>query len=163
MIPALDTSRTASAGPQSVGFNHAPPRWTTRDLLLVLLLAVVFFILLRPTFKDPFYWDSSYAPDTATRLVHGWLNPHMEGFADPGHPILIPELYAVGWLIFPSDPVWWPHLVASLLCFLTLLYSYRIGAWLGGPLLGFAGALLIMLDPLFLAQSGATYIAAPSV
>ena len=161
MIPALDTSHIAGAKPH--GLNPSAPRWGARDVLLVLLLAIVFFILLRPTFQDPFYWDSTYAVDTATRLVQGWLNPHMKGFADPGHPVLIPELYALGWLIFPGDPVWWPHLVASLLCFLTLLYSYRIGAWLGGPLLGFAGALLIMLDPLFLAQSGATYLAAPSV
>lgn len=161
MIPALDTSPTTGAQPD--GLNPAPPRWATRDLLSVLLLAIVFFILVWPTVKDPFYWDSSYAADTTTRIVQGSMNPHMKGFADPGHPVLIPELYAFGWLLLRGTPVWWPHCVAFLLCFLTLLYSYRIGEWLGGPLLGLAGALLIMMDPLFLAQSGATYLAAPSV
>jgi hypothetical protein len=157
MTPALNIPHTSTVPDASL------PRWRTRDVLSVLLLAIVFFILLRPTFHDPFYWDSSYAADTATRLLQGSLNPHMRGFADPGHPVLIPELYAVGWLVLRGTPVWWPHCVAFMLCFLTLLYSYRIGAWLGGPLLGLAGALLIMIDPLFLAQSGATYLAAPSV
>ena len=82
MIPALDTSHTTGAKPD--GLNPSAPRWGARDVLLVLLLAIVFFILLRPTFQDPFYWDSTFAVDTATRLVQGWLNPHMKGFADPG-------------------------------------------------------------------------------
>ena len=154
----ISTSFSAQASPSTPGF-----RWRARDLLALLLLAIVFFILERTTFNDPYYWDSSYPADVANRMFHDHLNPVMKNFSDPGHPVLIEELYAAGWLAMGRTPAWWPHLVAFALSFLVLLYSYRIGSCLGSSLAGLVAAFLILLDPLFLASAGTIYPALPSV
>ncbi|MGC2111237.1 MAG: hypothetical protein WA655_17110 [Candidatus Korobacteraceae bacterium] len=154
VIPASASTRGQISAPDL--------RWRARDFLALLLLAVVFFILERPTFHDPYYWDSSYPADVANRILHGHMNPAMKDFPDPGHPVLTEELYALGWLVMGSTPAWWPHFVAFALSFLMLLYAYRIGVWLGGSLAGLVGAFLILLDPLFLAESGTIYPAVPA-
>jgi hypothetical protein len=158
-IPVQSSPTTSS----SITESQPELRWRSRDLLALLLLAIVFFILERSTFKDPYYWDSSYPADVTYRILQGHLNPVMKNYPDPGHPVLIEELYAAGWLVMGRTPLWWPHLVSFALSFLVLLYAYRIGVWLGGPLVGLVGSMLILLDPLFLAESGTIYPAVPSV
>jgi hypothetical protein len=142
-----------------------PPRRRARDLLFLLLLAIGFFILMRPTFMDPYYWDAGEIAVMATHIQHGFLNPMVKHYPDEGHPVLIHELYAAGWLVLGDHQIWWPHVVVFVLSFLTLLYSYRIGLWLGSgnPFVGLAAAALIMLDPLFLAESSGIHVCAPSV
>lgn len=130
-------------------------------ITILFLLALIFVYIQFPTFSDPYYWDSAYAADTADRILVNSLDPRMGDFKDPGHPVLFQELYALGWLVLGRQ-VWWPHAVALFFSFGALLYTYRLGVWVANPTVGLACALLLMLDPLFLAQSGTIYLAAPS-
>ena len=159
----LLTKEAPIAQGSSKGIYPASPRWTARDVIILLLLGVVFFILERPTFHDPYYWDSTIPADMAHRMLDAHLSPILKNFPDPGHPPLIAEIYAVGWFVLGRTPVWWPHTAAFLLCFLIIAYSYRIGVWLGGTAVGLVAAALITMDPLLLAQSGVIYLTAPSV
>lgn len=153
--PATDVGQSSSPAPQL--------RWHTRDFFAVALLAIVFFFLMRPVFMDPFYWDAGEIAKMASLIQQGHLNPVVKNYPDEGHPVLVHELYAAGWTVLGDHQLWWPHLVVFVFSFLTLLYSYRIGVWLGSWLVGFAAAVLIMLDPMFLSQSSSIHIVSPSV
>ncbi len=136
-----------------------PPKH--QAILAAFLLGVVFFYLQFPTLFHPYYWDSLYAADTATRILQNSFNPILKDFPDPGHPVLFQEIYALGWWIL-GHRVWWPHVVVLFFSFLALFFTYRLGTWVADPTVGLAAAFLLMMDPLFLAQSGQIYLAAPS-
>ena len=131
----LLTKEAPIAQGSSKGIYPASPRWTARDVIILLLLGVVFFILERPTFHDPYYWDSwIFIPaDMAHRMLDAHLSPILKNFPDPGHPPLIAEIYAGG-VVRAGPHAGYGGLttrgVPALLALIIAAYSYRIGVWL---------------------------------
>ena len=115
-----------------------------------------------PFFQMPFFWDSFWIAVAAEHILGNGLRPVIppDGW-DYGHPILLPEMLALSWLLLGRSP-WVSHAVSVVFAFLAVYYTYRVGRLLYGARTGVVASLLLLSFPLFRAQSSVVYLELPT-
>ncbi len=151
------------------GFLHSPSRFKTRICRSVLHLmpatpcgyifplAFMVFLFYKISWLDlPLYWDEAWSYGSAIFAFHKegiWFLP---GNADPGltrgHPLLFYQL-AVLWIHLAGTSLISVHLFALLLSCLLIAALYSMCSDLFDQTTARTVSLLLLLQPLFLAQS----------
>lgn len=118
--------------------------------IVVLLFAIVFWF----TRNDPFFGDSISSISRASNLIYesNFTEVHYPENLDPGHPITYPVIHAVAWKIL-GRKLWVSHLIQLIFAFLSVYLVTRWAQREGHIKGGYVAGILLLLTPLFLAQS----------
>jgi len=124
---------------------------------IVVYCFVFIFILLKSNHLfTPYFWDelgvyskaSLYMYDNQISLFPGVIPPELSR----GHPLLCAALFAVAYKIF-GPYVWVGHVTALFFSCIMLLVLYRGAKNLSNHSIGLLSCLLLMVQPVFIAQS----------
>jgi len=126
-------------------------KWSRIILLLIAVFWLVFYLLIR---NDPFFGDAISSVSRAALLIFDSnfsTIKYPDGY-DPGHPVLIPLLYALFWKVFGmSLPI--SHLLNMLFSIGIMAIVWNWAKEFMNREVGILAILLLSATPLFLAQS----------
>jgi 4-amino-4-deoxy-L-arabinose transferase-like glycosyltransferase len=104
--------------------------------------------------SDPFYGDAVAGNSRAAWNIYdsGFTTFLFPEHYDPGHPTLIPLLFAVLWRIF-GPGLWISHLFQFLFSFGIVFFTIKIAKKEWGLRSAYFSAILLLITPLFVAQT----------
>src|SRR5258708_5190040 len=105
-----------------------------------------------PLLDMPHFWDSMTFVAGAHFLLTNGFSLVLPTAEDYGHPVLLLEILALAWRLF-GESLQVAHVVMVLFAFLTLYGTYLVGKALYGRRTGLIATALLLLYPLFRAQS----------
>lgn len=116
----------------------------------------LFFLFKLTHLSIPYFWDelgvytraSLYMFDNEIRILPGNIPPELSR----GHPLLCAALFAAAYKLLGPN-VWAGHLTALVVSILLLLVVYKGGKKLSNRETGLTACALLMLQPVFIAQS----------
>ncbi len=121
-------------------------------------LLVIFFILRLPFFSLPFWWDEMNHLQGALKIANNNFIPFVEWWSY--HPPLVYEIVA---FTHQFIGVWSLSARLTILSFslLTIFFTYLTAKILYDRWVGFSALTMLMLSPIFFAQSGMFHLAIP--
>lgn len=130
--------------------------------IVFIFLAVCLAFLVRQSFTQPFYWDTERFLIPAARQIKetGNILAYAKGMTDYPHTFLLPLL--ISFLFYLPNPVVAIHLLSFIFSFVFLIVIYFFGRFLGHKKTGLILSLLMVTNPLFLAQTALVYFEIPS-
>lgn len=124
--------------------------------ILTCLLILVFFILRFSVLSFPFYWDEAWVYGPAVRILAEKGPSLLPGVLPVeyarGHPLLFHFLNAV-WIKLTADTLFSIHLFNLLVSGALIFSTYYVGKQLFSPATGFWSAVVLCVQPIFIAQS----------
>ncbi|MCF8371188.1 MAG: glycosyltransferase family 39 protein [Bacteroidales bacterium] len=125
---------------------------------IILLAALVAFVLFKiPHLSLPYYWDEAWVYGPAVRLMAqnglGLLPDALPVHYSRGHPLLFHFLVAA-WLQLFGNTVLMSHVFALVVSILLVVALYFVGKDLFDQNIALVSVLLLLMQPIFLAQSG---------
>lgn len=123
-----------------------------KKIVGVCLLLIVLFLKL-PVLDMPYYWDALTVtiPNSVWVLEHNFYPIPLR--YDTAHPPLLYLALALLYRILGIH-LWVSHLLIIFFGFLGVYFTYLLGLELGGNIIGFCAALLLLFSPTYFAQSG---------
>lgn len=125
---------------------------------IILLAALLAFVLFKiPHLSLPYYWDEAWVYGPAVRLMAqnglSLLPDALPVHYSRGHPMLFHFLVA-GWLQLFGNTVLASHMFALFVSIFLVAALYFVGKDLFNEKIALASVLLLLMQPIFLAQSG---------
>ncbi len=116
--------------------------------MIFLVLFLLLLVLKLQILNTPYHWDSMLYIVGAHWIKDAHFNP----LCYNRFPLL-PELLACAWAIL-GDSLWVSHLLNIFVSSIGLYFTYLIGTYLFSMKTGVISALLLLVCPLYFAQSG---------
>lgn len=125
---------------------------------IILIAALVAFVLFKiPHLSLPYYWDEAWVYGPAVRLMAqnglGLLPDALPVHYSRGHPLLFHFLVAA-WLQLFGNTVLASHVFALVVSVFLVVALYFVGKDLFNQNIALVSVLLLLTQPIFLAQSG---------
>ncbi|MEA3444862.1 MAG: glycosyltransferase family 39 protein [Bacteroidota bacterium] len=126
------------------------------NVIIVLLATLAFVIFKIPHLTLPYYWDEAWVYGPAVRLMaQNGLSLLPDGLPvhySRGHPLLF-HFLAAGWLKIFGNTITASHVFALFISLLLIVALYVTGTKLFDKKTALASVLLLLMQPIFLAQS----------
>lgn len=124
--------------------------------LFVFFIILVFILLKIPALHLPYFWDELGVYSRAGLYLHdngiGLLPKDLPPELSRGHPLLFAFIQAIGYSIFGEDVIG-GHITALIISVILLWSVYFITAKHYSKYTGLLAVMLLMVQPLFFAQS----------
>ncbi len=125
---------------------------------IILIAGLIGFVIFKiPHLSLPYYWDEAWVYGPAVRLMAqngpGLLPDALPVHYSRGHPLLF-HFLASGWLKIFGNTITVSHSFALFVSVVLIITLYYTGSKLFDKNVALASVLLLLMQPIFLAQSG---------